>query len=105
MVTATKTAQMDPQDSTDWLLSELRTRRDGLSRRAAERRTLVYGTNELIRHRGRTGPRQLLRRSRIPSPCSCGMAAVLAVISGSAPQGVAIAIVILLHAAFAFVQQ
>ena len=105
MVTPTKTARVDPQESTDRLLRDLRTRRDGLSRREAERRTLVYGTNELIRHRGRTWPRQLLRQFTHPLALLLWMAAVLAVFSGSAPLGVAIVIVILLNAAFAFVQE
>jgi len=105
MVTATKTARVDPQESTDRLLRDLRTRRDGLSRREAERRTLVYGTNELIRHRGRTWPRQLLRQFTHPLALLLWMAAVLAAFSGSAPLGVAIVIVILLNAAFAFVQE
>ena len=105
MVTPTKTARVDPQESTDRLLRDLRTRRDGLSRREAERRTLVYGTNELIRHRGRTWPRQLLRQFTHPLALLLWMAAVLAAFSGSAPLGVAIVIVILLNAAFAFVQE
>ncbi|MFD7006185.1 cation-translocating P-type ATPase [Rhodococcus jostii] len=105
MVTATETAHVDPQESTDRLLRDLRTRRDGLSRREAERRTLVYGTNELKRHRGRTWPRQLLRQFTHPLALLLWTAALLAGVSGSAPLGVAIVVVILLNAAFAFVQE
>jgi calcium-translocating P-type ATPase len=96
---------VDPQESTDRLLRDLRTRRDGLSGREAERRTLVYGPNELVRHRGREWPRQLLRQLTHPLALLLWMAAVLAGISGAAPLSVAIVIVIVINAGFAFVQE
>jgi hypothetical protein len=55
-------AHVDPLESLDRLLRDLRTRREGLSDREAARRLVVYGPNELVRRRGRGWVRDLVQQ-------------------------------------------
>ena len=100
---------VDPLESIDRLLRDLRTRRSGLSDREAARRLVVFGPNELVRRRGRGWLRdlvqQLVRQLVHPLALLLWLAAGLAQISGTTPLAIAIVIVILLNALFAFLQE
>ena len=98
-------APLDPLEDPARLLRDLRASRSGLSEREAARRLVVYGPNELSRRAGRQWPRQLARQLTHPLALLLWLAAVLSYLSGSAALAVAIAVVILLNAAFAFLQE
>ncbi|MEW1953157.1 cation-transporting P-type ATPase [Terrabacter sp. NPDC080008] len=96
---------VDPQESIDRLLRDLRTRRTGLTDREAARRLVVFGPNELTRRGGRTWPRDLFRQLVHPLALLLWVAALLAWVSRTPALAVAIVVVILLNALFAFVQE
>ena len=99
------TSVVDPQESIDRLLRDLRTRRGGLSDREASRRLVVFGPNELVRRRGRTWPRDLVRQLVHPLALLLWLAALLAALSSTAALAIAIVFVILINALFAFMQE
>ncbi|CRK51232.1 Calcium-transporting ATPase [Rhodococcus sp. RD6.2] len=99
------TTAVDPQEALERLLRDLRSRREGLSSRDAERRLTVAGTNDLVRKRGDPWWRELLRQLVHPLALLLWLAAALAALSGSGPLAVAIVAVIILNAGFAFVQE
>ncbi|HEX6457266.1 MAG TPA: cation-transporting P-type ATPase [Solirubrobacterales bacterium] len=78
---------------------------EGLSSREAERRLLHYGPNRLERRHGRRWPRQLARQFTHPLALLLWGAAVLAAIAGITPVAVAVVVVIVLNAVFAFAQE
>ena len=96
---------VDPLESIDRLLRDLRTRRGGLSDREAARRLVVYGHNELVRRRGRGWLRDLVQQLIHPLALLLWLAAALAGASGTTPLAIAIVIVILINALFAFLQE
>jgi len=96
---------IDPQESIDRLLRDLRTRRAGLSDREAARRLVVFGPNELVRRRGRGWLRDLVQQLVHPLALLLWLAALLAAVSGTIPLAIAIVIVILINAFFAFLQE
>ncbi|HET9633039.1 MAG TPA: HAD-IC family P-type ATPase, partial [Terrabacter sp.] len=96
---------VNPQESIDRLLRDLRTRRTGLTDREAARRLVVFGPNELTRRGGRTWPRDLVRQLVHPLALLLWVAALLAQVSGAGALAVAIVVVILLNALFAFAQE
>src|ERR1035437_5985126 len=96
---------VDPQESIERLLRDLRTRRVGLSDREAARRLLVFGPNELVRRRGRGWLRDLVAQLVHPLALLLWLAAGLAALSGTTPLAIAIVIVILINALFAFLQE
>ena len=96
---------VNPQESIDRLLRDLRTRREGLSDREAARRLVVFGPNELIRRHGRIWPRELLGQLIHPLALLLWLAGLLAAVSGTAPLAIAIVVVILINALFAFIQE
>jgi len=96
---------VDPQESIERLLRDLRTRRVGLSDRDAARRLLVFGPNELVRRRGRGWLRDLVAQLVHPLALLLWLAAGLAALSGTTPLAIAIVIVILINALFAFLQE
>lgn len=96
---------VNPQQTIDRVLRDLKTRRTGLSDREAARRLVVFGPNELSRRRGRTWPGDLLRQLVHPLALLLWVAALLAAVSGVAALSVAIVVVILLNALFAFAQE
>jgi len=96
---------VDPQGSIERLLRDLRTRRVGLSDRDAARRLLVFGPNELVRRRGRGWLRDLVAQLVHPLALLLWLAAGLAALSGTTPLAIAIVIVILINALFAFLQE
>jgi Cation transporter/ATPase, N-terminus len=96
---------LDPLESIDRLLRDLRTRRSGLSDREAARRLVVFGPNELVRRRGRGWLGELVQQLVHPLALLLWLAAGLAAASGTAALAIAIVIVILIDALFAFLQE
>ena len=76
---------VDPLESIDRLLRDLRTRRSGLSDREAARRLVVLGPNELVRRRGRGWLRDLVQQLVHPLALLLWLAAGLAQVSGTPP--------------------
>jgi calcium-translocating P-type ATPase len=95
----------EAREPIELLFRDLRTSPAGLSDREAVRRLAAYGPNELERRGGRRWPRQLLRQFTHPLALLLWAAAALAFIGVSAVLGVAIVLVVLLNAVFAFVQE
>jgi len=96
---------VNPQESIVRLLRDLRTRRGGLSDREAARRLVVFGPNELVRRHGRTWLRELVGQLIHPLALLLWLAGLLAAISGTTPLAIAIVVVILINALFAFIQE
>ena len=94
-----------PRESVERMFRDLRSDRQGLSAREAERRSVVHGSNELQRRRGREWPGEILGQLTHPLALLLWVAAGLAVVSGASPLAVAIVLVILVNALFAFVQE
>ncbi|HET7054278.1 MAG TPA: cation-transporting P-type ATPase [Solirubrobacterales bacterium] len=97
--------KFDPEERVELLLRDLRTSRDGLSQMEAERRLLSRGPNQLERRSGRRWPGQLARQLTHPLALLLWGAAVLAAIAGITPVAIAVVVVIVLNAGFAFVQE
>jgi len=87
------------------LLRDLRTSRDGLSTREAERRLVVHGPNELRRGGRRHLGRELVHQFTHPLALLLWLAAALAWVAGTPLVATAIVIVIVVNAAFAFTQE
>jgi magnesium-transporting ATPase (P-type) len=98
-------AALDPTEAVELMLRELKTSSTGLSSREAERRLIQYGPNELSRRGGRRWPRELARQFTHPLALLLTAAALLAWIAGIIAVALAIVLVILINAAFAFVQE
>jgi calcium-translocating P-type ATPase len=96
---------VDPRESVQALLRDLRARPSGLTHEEAERRLLQFGPNSLATRRGRTWPRELARQVTHPLALLLWVAAVLAWIAGIAVLAAAIVAVIVLNAALAFWQE
>ena len=96
---------IDPQEDIQQLLRDLGSSPDGLSAREVERRRLIHGANVLTRSHGGSWMGQLLRQLTHPLALLLWVAALLAWISGSGPLSVAIVVVIVINAAFAFIQE
>ena len=96
---------VNPQESIVRLLRDLRTRRGGLSNREAARRLVIFGPNELVRRHGQTWLRELVGQLIHPLALLLWLAGLLAAISGTAPLAIAIVVVILINALFAFIQE
>src|ERR1700736_1957996 len=98
-------AAAHPEEGMDLLLRHLRTAREGLSTREAQRRLAQYGPNQLRRRGGRRWPRELARQLTHPLALLLWLAAVLSYAVGSQTVAVAVLLVIVLNAGFAFVQE
>ena len=96
---------VNPLESIDRLLRDLRTRRTGLSDREAARRLVVFGPNELVRRHGRTWPRDLVGQLIHPLALLLWLAGLLAAVSGTTALAIAIVVVILINALFGFIQE
>src|SRR5450631_2540821 len=96
---------VDPLESIDRLLRDLRTRRAGLSDREAARRLVVFGRNELVRQSGGGWLGELVAQLVHPLALLLWVAAALAALSGTAALAIAIVIVIVINALFAFLQE
>jgi calcium-translocating P-type ATPase len=77
----------------------------GLSSREAQRRLVAYGPNEITRRGGRRWPRRLGLQFTHPLALLLWLATALAFATGLRVVGVAIVVVIVLNAAFAFFQE
>jgi calcium-translocating P-type ATPase len=105
VVEAPRGTASDPREPLGRLQRDLRAAPEGLSTREAARRLVGYGPNELRRRGGRTWPRALAAQFVHPLALLLWLAAALAVASGAPALGAAIVAVIVLNAAFAFVQE
>jgi calcium-translocating P-type ATPase len=97
--------QPDPTEAVEQLLRDLKARSDGLRAREAQRRLTQFGPNELRRQGGRRWPRELARQFTHPLALLLVAAAVLAWAAGITAVAIAILVVILVNAGFAFVQE
>jgi calcium-translocating P-type ATPase len=95
----------DPREPVTRLLRDLNSRPEGLGSREAARRLVRYGPNELRRRGGRRWPRQLLRQFVHPLALLLWVASALAFVAAMPTLGVAVAVVVVLNAAFAFAQE
>ena len=95
----------DPREPIKLLLRDLRTDQNGLSSREAERRLTIHGPNELQRRARKRWPRDVLNQLIHPLALLLWLASALAFVASAPVLGVAIVAVILLNAAFAFVQE
>jgi len=95
----------NPLEPVAQLLRDLRASEDGLSSREAARRLQVSGPNELARRGGRRWPRELAGQFTQPLAVLLAVAAVLAWVSGTPRLGIAIVVVIVLNAGFAFAEE
>ncbi|HXV04967.1 MAG TPA: cation-transporting P-type ATPase, partial [Solirubrobacterales bacterium] len=98
-------AAVDPEERLELLLRDLRTSRTGLAQREARRRLVQHGPNTLERRRGRRWAPELAHQLTHPLALLLWAAAALAWIAGIVSVAAAIVIVILVNAAFAFVQE
>ena len=98
-------AQLDPTERVDLLMRDLHAPLQGLSATEAQRRLLQYGPNELRQRAGREWPRELLRQLTHPLALLLWVAAGLSFAVGNQTVGIAVLLVILLNATFAFVQE
>lgn len=96
---------MDPEESAELLLRDLRSSRRGLSSAEARRHLVQYGPNELERRHGRHRPRELARQLTHPLALLLWLAAALLFVVGSHVVAAAVVLIILLNAGFAFVQE
>src|SRR5512140_3068311 len=96
---------LDPEEAIGLLLRDLKATSQGLSSREAERRLVQFGPNELRRRGGRRWPRELAHQLTHPLALLLVGAAALAWIAGIVAVALAIVVVILLNAGFAFVQE
>ena len=87
------------------LLRNLNTTPRGLTGREADRRLVQYGPNALRRRGGVQWPRELARQLTHPLALLLWLAAGLSFLVGSQTVGIAVVLVIVLNAAFAFVQE
>jgi calcium-translocating P-type ATPase len=97
--------ELDATESVELLLRDLRSSRTGLSTSEAQRRLLQYGPNELRRRGGRQWPVELARQLTHPLALLLWLAAALSFAVGSQTIAIAVLLVILLNALFAFIQE
>ena len=103
--TAAGNGSVDATEPVGRLLRDLRTSRSGLPGREAARRLVAYGPNELRRRGGRHVWRELGRQFTHPLALLLWAAAGLSWLAGIVAVAVAILVVIVLNAVFAFVQE
>jgi calcium-translocating P-type ATPase len=96
---------LDPEEAADQLLRDLRSNRKGLTGSEADRRLLQFGPNVLQRRAGPQWPKALLRQLTHPLALLLWLAAGLLVIVGSHVVAAAVVLIIMLNAAFSFVQE
>ncbi len=97
--------EVDATEQLDRLMRDLRAPSGGLSTAEAQRRLAQYGPNELHRRGGVQWPRELARQLTHPLALLLWVAAALSFAVGSATVGIAVLLIILLNAAFAFLQE
>ena len=92
-------------EPSDRLLRDLRTTAHGLSSREAARRLVQFGPNELRRRGGPRWPHEIARQLTHPLALLLWVAALLSFGVGNQAVGIAVLLVIVLNAAFAFMQE
>jgi calcium-translocating P-type ATPase len=97
--------EVDAEQAAELLLRDLGCGRDGLSIQEAQRRLLQYGPNVLRRRSKPRWPTELARQLTHPLALLLWLAAVLSFAVGSGAVAVAVLLVIVLNAAFAFIQE
>ena len=97
--------QVEPSERVDLLMRDLRTSPLGLSNAEAGRRLIQYGPNELQRRGGLQWPRELARQLTHPLALLLWLAAALSFAVGSQTVAIAVLLVIVLNALFAFAQE
>ena len=102
---AQQSVAVDATESVELLLRDLRSSRRGLSTREAQRRLIQYGPNELRRRGGLKWPGELARQLTHPLALLLWLAAALSFAVGSQTIAIAVLLVIVLNAVFAFVQE
>jgi calcium-translocating P-type ATPase len=95
----------DPTERVELLLRDLRSRREGLSAREADRKLIAFGPNELRRSARRSRVHELAAQFTHPLALLLWVASVLALVAGIPALAAAIVAVILLNAVFAFAQE
>ena len=96
---------LNPEEAANLLLRNLRSSREGLSSVEAGRRLAQYGPNELRRRGGRRWPRELAHQFTHPLALLLWVAALLLILVGSMEVAIAVLLIILLNATFAFWQE
>src|SRR5271165_3117904 len=99
------TTEVEPTERVDVLMRDLRASPRGLSEAEAQRRLIQYGPNELTRRGGRKWPGELARQLTHPLALLLWLAAALSFAVGSYTVAIAVLLVIVLNAVFAFVQE
>ncbi|MFZ1155785.1 MAG: cation-transporting P-type ATPase [Solirubrobacteraceae bacterium] len=97
--------EVDATESVGLLLRDLRSSRSGLSESEAGRRLIQYGPNELRRRGGVKWPAELAHQLTHPLALLLWLAAALSFAVGSQTIAIAVLLVIVLNALFAFVQE
>jgi calcium-translocating P-type ATPase len=105
LAAASDAPSLDPTEAAEGLLRRLKSSYEGLTSREAQRRLIQFGPNELRRRGGRRWPRELARQFTHPLALLLVAAAGLAWIAGIVAVALAIVVVILLNAGFAFIQE
>ncbi len=95
----------DPTEQVGLLMRDLRASPAGLSTTEAQRRLVQFGPNELRRRGGREWPKELLRQLTHPLALLLWLATALSLAVGNQTVAIAVLLVILLNAVFAFVQE
>jgi calcium-translocating P-type ATPase len=95
----------DAREPVALLYRELRAGPTGLSSREAARRLVAYGPNVLERRTRVRWPAQVARQVSHPLALLLWAASVLAFVAGMVPLGIAIVVVVVLNAGFAFMQE
>ena len=96
---------LDPEEAATRLLQNLRSSRQGLSSIEAKRRLAQFGPNQLRRRGGRRWPRELARQFTHPLALLLWIASVLLILVGSIEVAIAVLLIIVLNATFAFWQE
>jgi magnesium-transporting ATPase (P-type) len=96
---------VDPEERVDLLLHTCGRAPKGVRPREAERRLVEYSPNEIECRGGRHWPRELVRQLTHPLAPLLVAAAGLAWIAGIVTVAIATAVVIVINAAFAYVQE
>jgi calcium-translocating P-type ATPase len=96
---------VDPEEDAPRLFADLRSQTGGLDEREAARRLLQIGPNEIRRESGPRWWRSLLDQFTHPLALLLWAAAALSLLTGVPSLAVAIVVVIVLNAAFAFAQE
>ena len=96
---------VDPEERLDLLLQHLGARLGGLRGREAVRRLRQYGPNEIRRRQRRSHVRDLARQFTHPLALLLWAASILAWVAGIVPVAIAIVVLIVINAAFAFAQE